>query len=163
MVALRARMQERYTDWRDDLPVEPVGPDGQPVPSWRAHFAECPALDVGAIREGLEIADDAPVWLGRRNHRPNAAPIGSHVCLPFDGIEPAGVRVVVLGEDPYPSISGATVRGSCQTDSNQSQFPADSVNLPGTKLAPLGESGGAVELEILSRVEVALRIEMIVH
>jgi hypothetical protein len=53
--------------------------------------------------------------------------------------------------------------GSCQTISNWSQFLANSVNLPGTKLAPLGESGGAVELEILSRVEVALRIEMVVH
>jgi hypothetical protein len=40
--------------------------------------------------------------------------------------------------------------GYCQTDSNQSQFPANSVNLPGTELPPLGESGGTVELEALS-------------
>ncbi len=42
------------------------------------------------------------------------------------------------------------IEGCCQTDSNPSQFPAESVNLPGTKLAPLGESSGAVTLEVLS-------------
>jgi hypothetical protein len=42
------------------------------------------------------------------------------------------------------------VVGYCQTDSNQSQFTANSVNLPGTELTPLGESGGTVELEVLS-------------
>ena len=36
----------------------------------------------------------------------------------------------------------------CQTNANQSQFPAFVVNLYGTKLTPLSESGGAVELEI---------------
>ena len=40
--------------------------------------------------------------------------------------------------------------GCCQTDSNQSQFAADSVNLCGTNLTPLGESGGAVQLEVFS-------------
>lgn len=108
-MALRERM-ERYADWQVDLPPEPIGGDGQAVPGWRAFFAECPALDFRVVREGLEIADDAPVWPGRRNHPPDAAPVGSHVCLPFDGIEPAGVQVLVLGEDPYPSISGATGR-----------------------------------------------------
>jgi len=38
----------------------------------------------------------------------------------------------------------------CQMDSNQSPFPANSVNLPGTELPPLGESDGTVELEVLS-------------
>nr|WP_172684938.1 hypothetical protein [Paracoccus marcusii] len=110
MVALRVRMEGRYADWQEDLPAEPVGADGQAVPGWRTFFAECPSLDFRAIREGLEIADDAPVWPGRRNNRANAAPVGSHVCLPFNGIEFEGVRVVVLGKDPYPSISGATGR-----------------------------------------------------
>lgn len=70
----------------------------------------CPALDFGVVQEGLEIRDDALVWPGCRNNRPDAAPIASHLCLPFDGIEPAGVQVIVLGEDPYPSVSGATGR-----------------------------------------------------
>lgn len=36
----------------------------------------------------------------------------------------------------------------CQTNSNSSQFSATGVNLPGKKLTSLGESGGAVQLEI---------------
>jgi uracil-DNA glycosylase len=101
MVALRERMQERYADWQDDLPQNS---------GWPAFFADCPPPDFEAIPEALHIADEALVWPGRRNNRPDGAPVGSHVCLPFDGIEPAGVQVVVLGEDPYPSISGATGR-----------------------------------------------------
>ena len=36
-------------------------------------------------------------------------------------------------------------------------------NLCGTKLPPFEESGGAVELEILSAVEMALLVEMVVN
>ena len=50
---------------------------------------------------------------------------------------------------------------SFQTDSNQSQFAAKSLNLCGTELAPFGESGGTVDLEIVSAVEGAFLIEMI--
>jgi ABC-type sugar transport system ATPase subunit len=38
----------------------------------------------------------------------------------------------------------------CQTNSNQSQFASKRANLYGTKKAPLSESGGAVQLEVLS-------------
>ena len=38
----------------------------------------------------------------------------------------------------------------CQTNSNQSQFAGKHANLCGTKKAPLSESGGAVQLEVLS-------------
>ena len=40
--------------------------------------------------------------------------------------------------------------GCWQTNSNQSLFAADSVNLCETKEAPLGESGGTVQLEVLA-------------
>ena len=43
--------------------------------------------------------------------------------------------------------------GRCQTNSNHSQFAANSVNLSGTKLAPLGKSGGACHLEDVSTCE----------
>lgn len=43
----------------------------------------------------------------------------------------------------------------CQTDSYQSQFAAEYMNLCGTKLAPFGESSASGQLEILSLVEVA--------
>ena len=38
----------------------------------------------------------------------------------------------------------------CQTNSNQSQFTAKTVNLSGTKLTPLGKSGGACQFECVS-------------
>ena len=52
-------------------------------------------------------------------------------------------------------------QGRCQTDSNQSQHAPKYRNLCRTKLAPLGESSGAVELEILSAVEGAFLVEMV--
>ena len=55
------------------------------------------------------------------------------------------------------------VRGCFQTILNQPQFAAGSVNLFGTKLAPLGESGGTVELEIISAVKGSFLIEMVVN
>jgi len=110
MVVLRDRMEECYAEWQADLPEELLGPDGQPVPGWRTFFAECVPLVFDCIPEHLQIAADAQVWPGRRHNRPYGAPVGSHVCLPFDGILPTSVHVVVLGEDPYPSISGATGR-----------------------------------------------------
>ena len=54
------------------------------------------------------------------------------------------------------------IQRCCQTNSNQSQFAAKGLNLPGTKLAPLGESGGSVEFEIVTAVEGAFLVEMIV-
>ncbi len=47
-----------------------------------------------------------------------------------------------LGYDKVP--------GCCQTNSNQSQFAPECVNLCGTKLAPLGKCGGSVELEVVA-------------
>ena len=38
----------------------------------------------------------------------------------------------------------------CQTNSNQSQFAAETANLSGTKLTPLAKSGGAGQLEGVS-------------
>ncbi len=40
--------------------------------------------------------------------------------------------------------------GCCQTNSNQSQFAPECVNLCGTKLTPLRECGGSVELEVVA-------------
>ena len=52
-----------------------------------------------------------------------------------------------LGYDPHPDPN---TRGCCQTNSNQFQFAAICANLCGTKLTPLGKSGGACQLECVS-------------
>lgn len=110
MAALRERMRERYADWQVDLPEEPVGAVGQVMTGWRTFFAECPDPDWAAIPEALEISDDAFVWPGRLGYVLPGAPAGAHICRPFEGLAPDDVRVVVLGEDPYPDIERATGR-----------------------------------------------------
>ena len=49
----------------------------------------------------------------------------------------------------------------CQTNSNLSQFARRRLNLRGTKQSPLGESGGTVQFEVGTGVEVAFLIEMV--
>lgn len=49
-----------------------------------------------------------------------------------------------------------------QTDANQSLYDPECPNLCWTELAPLGESGGAVESEIVSATERALQVAMVV-
>jgi len=102
MVALRVRMEQRYADWQADLP-RPSG--------WPAFFANCPRADFAAIPEVLQIADDdEAVWPGRRGNLLPGAPEGAHICRAFEGIQPTGVRIVVLGQDPYRSVTEATGR-----------------------------------------------------
>lgn len=101
MVALRERMQERYAGWREDLPEETGWPD---------FFNGCPNPGFATISAERELEDNAPVWPGRRNAPHEDGPEGVHICRAFDHIEPADVRVIVLGEVPYPSISSATGR-----------------------------------------------------
>ena len=50
----------------------------------------------------------------------------------------------------------------CQTNSNQSQFAAETVNLSGTKLTPLGKSGGPGQLEDASAGERSFLVEVVV-
>lgn len=51
----------------------------------------------------------------------------------------------------------------CQTNANQSLFAQTRPSSGCAKIAPLGESGGAVGLEVGSAVEGALLIEMVVN
>ena len=51
----------------------------------------------------------------------------------------------------------------CQTNANSSQFIWLGSMLGSKETAPLGKSGGTVQLEIRSAVKGALLIEMIVH
>jgi uracil-DNA glycosylase len=122
-------MQEGYAGWRDDLPADPVGVDEQPMPGWRTFFAECPDPDWAAIPAALEIGDDALVWPGRLNEQFPGAPVGAHICRAFDRIEPGDVRVVVLGQDPYPRRGRATGRAfeDGAWDSNRPDRAADSL------------------------------------
>ena len=50
----------------------------------------------------------------------------------------------------------------CQTNSNQSQFDAETANISGTKLTPLTKSGGAGQLEGISAGERSFLVEVVV-
>lgn len=99
MVALQEHMQERYADWRADLPQQS---------GWPAFFNDCEEPIFYLIPEALEIAEDAPAWPSRRDVALPGAPTGAHICRAFEGLEPDDVCVVVLGQDPYPAVESAT-------------------------------------------------------
>ena len=59
------------------------------------------------------------------------------------------------------ALAGHLRQGRCQTDENESLVGQDGCPLCDTELTPLSESSGAVQLEILSAGEAALRIEVV--
>ena len=65
-----------------------------------------------------------------------------------------------------PALSGVRDWAKMRLRQNNRKAPALTKNvgrLCGTELTPLGEGGGAVQLEIFAAVEMALLIEMIVY
>jgi uracil-DNA glycosylase len=101
MTTLRERMRVHLESWRNDLPE---------ASGWPEFFADCPDPAFDRIPEALELEEDAAVWPSHRGSQLPGAPNGAHLCRPFEGIMPADVRVVVLGQDPYPEIESATGR-----------------------------------------------------
>lgn len=96
--ALNQAMREILADWRDDLD-----------PAWRG------VLD--GVEPGFERIDPSlvlepwePVFPPRRGRVYPGAPKGAHMLRAFDGIAPEDVRVVILGQDPYPCAAFATGR-----------------------------------------------------
>ena len=103
MPSLRSAMRAFLEDWEQDV-----------APAWRDLLTGVrPAFE--DIDSDLEVADD-PIFPGRKGREPEGAPDGSHVFRALDGIDPADVRAVVLGQDPYPRISRATGRAFEQGD-----------------------------------------------
>ncbi len=98
---LREKMS-RYLrpNWKRGLPCE----------LWHNFFDNCPEPDLNAIPDQLQIDDHVVVIPGRGQVAPAQAPQGAHLCRPFNGITPGDVRVVVIGQDPYPDIAKATGR-----------------------------------------------------
>lgn len=98
MVTLRQELRDFLMGWRSDLSAP-----------WSALF-DGHEPDLDAVGGALMSDPLAPVIPGRR-HAPRAgAPAGAHVFRAFDGVEPAQVSVIVIGQDPYPKVSRATGR-----------------------------------------------------
>lgn len=97
-VALHEAMKDILAGWRQDLD-----------PAWQAVVA---GIDLGfdAIDPGLTLEAWEPVFPARKGRNFLGAPAGAHIFRAFDGIDPAEVRCVVLGQDPYPSAAFSTGR-----------------------------------------------------
>jgi uracil-DNA glycosylase len=101
---LRRKLKAYLSGWKSDLPA-----------AWRPKFDGF-ELDFNRVREDLEFDSAHPVYPGRRGHPPAGAPAGSHILKALDGINPGQVRLVVLGQDPYPNVAHATGRSFEQGD-----------------------------------------------
>jgi uracil-DNA glycosylase len=104
---LRAALEQRYATWKDDL-----------SPAWRAFFAGAD-VDPARVPPGLALVPPYDViFPGRKGSPPAGARPDAHVARAFDGLTPAEVRVVVIGQDPYPHVEQATGRSFEQADVN---------------------------------------------
>ena len=96
--ALNEAMREILAGWHGDLD-----------PHWRPILdAIEPAYD--AVDPSLTLEPWEPVFPPRRGRAYPGAPKGAHMLRGFDGIAPEDVRVVILGQDPYPCAAFATGR-----------------------------------------------------
>jgi uracil DNA glycosylase len=98
MTTLRQELRDFLTDWKFDLSE-----------SWAAFFDD-QEPDLTAIDSALMSDPLAPVIPGRRFAPRAGAPAGAHVFRAFDGVDPAQVSVIIIGQDPYPKVSRATGR-----------------------------------------------------
>jgi len=99
MASLNQLMQEHLArDWRADMP-----------PEWRDFFAGVdPELD---HLPDLEVPGVSPPRCVHEHPQQAGGNIlNAHMTRAFDGLTPDTVRVVILGQDPYPRLGRATGR-----------------------------------------------------
>ncbi len=115
MALLRNALSEFTVNWRDDL-----------SPAWRTALAGA-SPDPSAVGSALTYDDLQPIYPARRGKPLPGARSDAHVFRAFDGITPAKVRCVLVGQDPYPALSRATGRSFEQGDIETWGLPAASV------------------------------------
>jgi uracil-DNA glycosylase len=97
-LALKDAMQDILAGWRGDLD-----------PAWRV-AVDGSELGFDAIDPMLTLEPWEPVFPARKGRTFPGAPKGAHIFHAFDNIDPGDVRVVVLGQDPYPCAAFSTGR-----------------------------------------------------
>jgi uracil-DNA glycosylase len=97
-VLLKDAMREILAGWREDLD-----------PAWRALVADR-ALGFDAMDATLTSEPWEPVFPARKGKPFPGAPKGAHIFHAFDHVAPGDIRVVVLGQDPYPCAAFSTGR-----------------------------------------------------
>ena len=104
---LQSRMTRFIQGWQNDPSF--------PWVSWLGNLHPDPSC----ISPNVSMSSGSPVIPGRKNSLHSQAPSHSHLFRAFDVIFPADVRVVFLGQDPYPCVKRATGRAFEQGDLNQ--------------------------------------------
>jgi uracil-DNA glycosylase len=95
---LKDAMREVLAGWRQDL-----------NPAW---WSAVKGIELGfdAMDSELTLAPGEPVFPARKDTHYPGAPKGAYVFRAFDDIAPSDVRIVVLGQDPYPCGAFSTGR-----------------------------------------------------
>ncbi|MDD9992654.1 MAG: hypothetical protein OXP75_12710 [Rhodospirillales bacterium] len=95
---LRTALREILHDWQEDIHQ-----------TWRDIVSDVsPAFD--DVDPALALEPWEPVFPARRGRSFPGAPVDAHMLRAFDGLAPADVRCVILGQDPYPCPAFATGR-----------------------------------------------------
>src|ERR1700685_3831779 len=97
-VLLRDAMREVLEGWREDLD-----------PHWRG-IVKNAELGFDRMDQALALEPWEPIFPARKGKHYPGAPSGAHIFHAFDRLEPDRVRVVVLGQDPYPCGAFSTGR-----------------------------------------------------
>ena len=98
-MSLECALRGTMDGWRDDLCQE-----------WRP-FVENVEPCYNADGGESEIDEQQqPIFPGRREYPLDGAPQGSHMFRAFDDLPPGAVKVVLIGQDPFPAVARATGR-----------------------------------------------------
>jgi uracil-DNA glycosylase len=98
MMPLREALEEVSRGWKDDLGAE-----------WREALRDVEP-DLDAVDPALQHEAWEPIFPTRRGKLIPGAPPHAHVFRALDGLRPADVRAIVVGQDPYPNLAWATGR-----------------------------------------------------
>lgn len=102
--SLRQALSEMLRNWKDDLSA-----------GWRSVLNNV-SIDTENVQASLRHQFWEPIFPVRKGNRFPGARSDSHIFRGFDGLEPEDVKVVVLGQDPYPNAAQATGRAFEQGD-----------------------------------------------
>lgn len=82
---------------------------------WRCHLDQSWLDVLGAVEPDFKQLDDGEMFCADHPVFPTFEGIG-HVFRAFNGLSPANVKIVLIGQDPYPCIDRATGRSFEQGD-----------------------------------------------
>lgn len=103
---LKQALHETYADWKKDL-----------APEW-LNVLSGTELAFDDVDDSLELEAWEPIFPARKGKRILGAPTDASSFRAFENLTPGAVRVVVLGQDPYPNVAQATGRAFEQGDVN---------------------------------------------